>query len=113
MAKGKQIKSPVTADQWKQRLQVKAVLDYGQFLKSLRKTKVLRELPGKEKGESIGLVLPEAVILETLLCGIEQRFALGLSHLLSFKPRFDLPYQVLEANRALLDLRPRACRGHE
>jgi hypothetical protein len=53
---------------------VKAVFHHGQFLEPLRQAKRLRELPGKEKGESVGLVLPKVVILEPLLRGIQQSF---------------------------------------
>lgn len=79
----------------------------------LRQAKWLRELPDKEKGEPVGLVLPKVVILKTLLRGIQQRFDLRFSHLLFLELRFNLAYQVLEANRTLLDLGTRARGRHK
>ncbi|MDQ3774136.1 MAG: hypothetical protein M3461_07110 [Pseudomonadota bacterium] len=92
---------------------MEAVLDHGQFFEPLRQAKRLRELPGKEKGESVGLVLPKVVVLETLLRGIQQGLDLRFPYLLLLELKFNLAYQVLEANRALLDLGTRPRGRHE
>ncbi|MGH8627061.1 MAG: hypothetical protein ACREYC_17980 [Gammaproteobacteria bacterium] len=92
---------------------MKAVLDHGQFFEPLRQAKRLRELPCKEKGKSVGLLLPKVAILKTLLRGTQQGFDLRFSHLLSLELRFNLAYQVLEANRALFDRGTRARGRHE